>query len=163
MSDKLSEPRLVHHDWYSANSSTCDFCNNFAKVVKVEGGMSCSSCCDDTHLQEWKDYARKLASRPMLSFQHQIKTSEERCIEEFGSFDNTSMGEFLGALMNYQQREIQELRQLLSQQIVGELADVRKLVANLATIVRVQNGNLHADVNVLLEQADNFLSAVNSQ
>ena len=37
--------------------------------------------------------------------------------------------------------------------------DVKSLIANLAAVVRVQNGNQHADTNALLEHADKVLSA----
>lgn len=35
----------------------------------------------------------------------------------------------------------------------------KSLVANLATVIRVQNGNQHEDINTLLAHADRLLAA----
>lgn len=38
-------------------------------------------------------------------------------------------------------------------------ADYRTVIANLASVVRAQNGNRHADINELLEQAEKYIAS----
>jgi hypothetical protein len=38
------------------------------------------------------------------------------------------------------------------------MQEILALIANLAAVVRVQNGNLHADINTLLAHADKVIS-----
>lgn len=55
-------PKRKSHDWFNAVMKNCDHCGAWKSTVQIEDHNSCASCCDETRLTDWQNYAEKLAA-----------------------------------------------------------------------------------------------------
>lgn len=64
MSDlnKLKEPERSRHNWNEGAMREC-LCGQWAMTVLIDSEPTCPSCCDESHLQDWKNFSQELIDR----------------------------------------------------------------------------------------------------